>query len=103
MNELNVSFATLDIDLGGEWLVDYTGGLRGSSHSPGDGGAAFAIGRFKNRAIVLTANSEPEPTAKPAIPLSGSEPVLESKPAIPLTGCLTAGRQKFVCAMAGGH
>ena len=95
--------ATLDIDLGGEWLRP-TGGLRGTGHSPGDGGAAFAIGRFKKPAKVLTGSPEPEPTAKPAIPLSGSEPVLaESKPAIPLTGWFDCRSAKFVCAMAGGR
>jgi uncharacterized repeat protein (TIGR03803 family) len=38
--------ATLDIDLGSEWLVP-PADCAGTGHPPGDSGAAFTIGRFK--------------------------------------------------------
>ncbi len=49
MNELNVSIATLDIDLGGEWLVIHRRIARELAIHRETVGAAFATGRFKNR------------------------------------------------------
>ena len=37
--------ATLDIDLGGEWLVP-PADCAGTGHPPGDGGATFTIGCY---------------------------------------------------------